>query len=264
MGSGGFPANTTYRWIYVTSSGGALTASAASTQLTIGAPGNTPVLVSNVPVGADVYRATIPSGTSTGKYTFIGTNPGPTTTYTDANTAPVGAVLPQADTRVAAATTGWAAFLPGTSLGSSLANTVAPAFSAAMPSIPSSCTGWTVDSSAGFTFPAGMWTFNRQLRPDAAASGAAVLTVAMWKVDTSGNTIPGGTIVPVTDGGAIALNGMSQNVSVSYTTSSATTLDTNERLCIQFWRHQTVGTISAFTSSKDLVCAGCLSINWIM
>ena len=99
-------------------------------------------------------------------------------------------MLPQADTRVAAATTGWAAFLPGTSLGSSLANTVAPAFSAAMPSIPSSCTGWTVDSSAGFTFPAGMWTFNRQLRPDAAASGAAVLTVAMWKVDTSGNTIP--------------------------------------------------------------------------
>src|SRR5205807_3729044 len=112
------------------------------------------------------------------------------------------------------------------------------------------CTGWTVDSSAGFTFPAGTWTFNRQLRPDSAASGTALLTVAMWKVDTSGNTIAGGTIVPVTDGGAMALNGSSQNVSVSYTTASSTTLDTNERLCVQFWRHQTVGTISAGNTTR--------------
>src|SRR5438552_639040 len=70
-GSGGL-ATAAYRYIYVTSSGGALTASAASNQLSIGAPGNTPVLVSNVPVGADLYRATIPSGTSTGRYTLVG------------------------------------------------------------------------------------------------------------------------------------------------------------------------------------------------
>src|SRR5438477_6404684 len=247
-GSGGLAA-ASYRWIYVTSSGGALTASATSNQLTLGAPGNTPVLVSNVPVGADVYRATIPSSTSTGKYTYVGTNAGPTTTYTDTNTATTGTVLPQADTRVAASTTGWAAFVPGTSFTSSVQNS---GVVGSTPAIPSSCTGWTVDSSAGFTFPAGAWTFNAVVRPDAAGNGAAALSAAMWKVDTSGNTIAGGTIVPVTDGGAIALNGSNQTVAVSYTTSSATTLDTNERLCVQFWRHQTTGTTSAGASTRTV------------
>lgn len=238
-GSGGL-ATGSYRWIYVTSSGGALTAS-ASAQASVATPGNTPVLVSNVPVGADVYRATIPGGTSTGKYTYVGTNPGPTTTYTDTNTSTAGAALPQADTRVPMSTTGWMPFIPGSSFSSSGGVSTV---SSVTPPIPSSCTGWTVDASAGFTLPAGTWTFNAQVRPDSAPSGAASLTAAMWKIDASGNTIAGGTIVPVTDGGAMALNGTSQTVSVSYTTSSATTLDTDERLCVQFWRHQTTGTSS--------------------
>jgi Big-like domain-containing protein len=247
-GSGGL-ATGAYRWIYVTSSGGALTASATSNQLSIAMPGNTPALVSNVPVGADVYRATIPGGTSTGKYTYVGTNPGPTTTYTDTNTSTAGAALPQADTRVPASTMGWMPFIPGSSFSSSGG---VSSVSGTTPSIPSSCTGWTVDSSAGFSFPAGTWTFNAQVRPDGAANGAAVLTAAMWKVDTSGNTISGGTIVPVTDGGAMALNGMSQNVSVSYTTTTAATVDTNERLCVQFWRHQTTGTTSLGASNRTV------------
>jgi hypothetical protein len=249
LGSGGLAVGS-YRWIYVTSSGGALTASATSNQVTLSAlQGNTPINVANVPVGADLYRATIPSSTSTGKYTLVGTNAGPSTTYTDTNTSTAGAALPQADTRVQASTTGWAAFIPGTSLGSSVQNSGVVSVA---PAVPISCTGWTVDSSAGFTFPAGTWTFNAQVRPDAAPTGSAVLTAAMWKIDTSGNTIAGGTIVPVTDGGAMALNGTSQNVSVSYTTSSATTLDTNERLCVQFWRHQTTGTASAGASNRTV------------
>jgi hypothetical protein len=246
-GSGGL-ASGSYRWIYVTSSGGALTASSTSNQLTVGAPGNTPVLVSNVPVGADVYRATIPGGTSTGKYTFVGTNAGPTTTYTDTNTSTAGAALPQADNRVPLSTTGWMAFTPGSSLATSGNSSV----SAMTPSIPGSCTGWTVDSSGGFTLPAGTWTFNAQVRPDAAGSGTALLSVAMWKVDTSGNTIAGGTIVPVTDGNAMALNATSQNVSASYTTASAVTLDTNERLCVQFWRHQTVATTAGGATNRTV------------
>src|SRR2546429_415341 len=132
--------------------------------LALGAPGNTPVNVSNVPVGADVYRASIPSSTSTSKYTYVGTNAGPTTVYTDANTSTMGAALPEADNRVASGATGWAPFVPGVSTGNSVSNT---AVSGSTPAIPSSCTGWTVDSSAGVTFPAGTWTFNRQLRPDA-------------------------------------------------------------------------------------------------
>src|ERR1700730_7128098 len=185
LNSGGVPTGT-YRYIYVTSSGGALTASATSNQLSVGAPGNTPVTVTNVPVSADVYRASIPSGTSAGKYILIGTNAGPTTTYTDTSTATMGTSLPQADNRVPQSTVGWAAFVPGTSLGSSVANTATPNVP---PAIPGSCTGWIVGANGGLTLPAGLWTINAQVRPDSAASGAAVLTAAVWKVDGSGNTI---------------------------------------------------------------------------
>jgi large repetitive protein len=246
-GSGGL-ATGSYRYVYVVSSGGVLTSSQASATAAVGAPGNTPMNVSGVPVGADVYRATIPASTSTGKYTYVGTNAGPTTTYTDTNTSTAGAVLPQADTRVPLSSTGYMSFVSGTSLGTSVANSAVTASA----SIPATCTGWTVDSSAGFTFPAGTWTISAQLRADAAASGAAALTAAVWKIDSSGNTIAGGTIVPVTDGGSIALNGTYQTVSVSYTTSSATTLDTGERLCVQFWRHQTTATSSGGATNRTV------------
>jgi hypothetical protein len=235
--SGGVPSGA-YKYVYVTSSGAARTGSVASNQVSVT---NAPVTVANVPVGAEVYRAKIPASTNTASYILLGTNPGPTTTYTDTSTAMSGSPLPQADNRVALSTTGWAPFTPGTSLATSLANT---AVSGSAPSIPSSCTGWLVDASGAVSFAAGLWTFNAQVRPDANGNGAAVLTVAMWKVDDSGNTVSGGTVVPPTDGGSFTLNSMSQTVSVSYTTSSATTLAANEHLCVQFWRHQT----SAYTS----------------
>jgi Bacterial Ig-like domain len=232
-GTGGL-ATGTYKYVYVVSSGGVSTASQASASAGISSPGNTPMSVSGVPVGADVYRATIPNTTSTGKYIFVGTNAGPTTTYTDANASPSGAVLPQADTRVALGATGYMPFVSGTSFATSSATSAATASA----SIPATCNGWSVDSSAGFTFPAGTWTINAQIHADT-GTGAAAMAAAIWKVDSSGNTISGGTIVPVTDGGSITFNNSYQNVSVSYTTSSATTLDTGERLCVQFWRHQT-------------------------
>src|SRR4051812_16330005 len=59
VGSGGLNAGN-YRWIYVTSSGGALTASATSNQ-----PNNTanpPRNVPNVPGGGEGYRARAPAG----------------------------------------------------------------------------------------------------------------------------------------------------------------------------------------------------------
>src|SRR5919198_1492597 len=225
--SGGVPTGA-YKYVIVTTSGSARTATVASNQVSVT---NAPVTVTNVPVGAEVYRAKIPSSTNTAVYILLGTNPGPTTTYTDTSTATSGSLLPQADNRVALGATGWAPFIPGTSLGSSLVNT---AVSGSTPSIPSSCTGWTVDASGGMSFAAGLWTFNAQARPDANGNGASVLTVAMWKVDDSGNTVSGGTVVPPTDGGSFALNAMSQTVSVSYTTSSSTTLASTEHLCVQF------------------------------
>src|SRR5690242_3126522 len=120
-GSGGLSTGS-YRYVYVVSSGGVLSSSQASATAAVSAPGNTPMTVSGVPVGADVYRATIPASTSTGKYTYVGTNAGPTTTYTDTNTSTAGAVLPQADTRVPLTSTGYMAFVSGTSLGTSVAN----------------------------------------------------------------------------------------------------------------------------------------------
>ena len=232
--SGGVPTGA-YKYVYVTTSGVTRTASAASApQVSVT---NAPVTVANVPIGADVYRAKIPGSTATAQYILVGNNGGPTTTYTDVSTATTGTLLPQADNRVALNTTGWAPFVPTISLGSSVSNT---SVSMVTPPIPPTCTSWTVDAPGGVTLPAGLWKYAVQLRSDAAGGAPlAVLTVAMWKVDTSGNAISGGTIVPPTDGAAIALDGSSQNVSVSYTTSSPTMLAANERLCVQFWRHQT-------------------------
>ncbi len=131
-----------YKYIYVTTSGAARTASVASNQVSVT---NAPVTVTNVPVGADVYRSKIPSGTNTGTYILLGSNPGPTAAYTDTSTATTGTLLPEADNRVAMSATGWAPFAPGVSLASStVANTPTT-----VPSIGSSCAGWIVDAPGG-------------------------------------------------------------------------------------------------------------------
>ncbi len=240
--SGGVPTGA-YKYIYATKSGYARTASAASNQLSVT---NAPVTVTNVPVGADVYRAKIPAGTNTFTYILVGTNAGPGTSYTDTSSATSGPLLPEADNRFALSATGWSAFTPGTSLAIPTANTTP--VSSSLPSIPSSCAGWVVDAQGGMSFAAGTWKVDVQARPDLNATGAAVLTAAIWKVDDGGNTIPGGTVVPVTDGSSFAFNSMSQTVSVSYATSSVTTLADNEHLCVQFWRHQTAGASGGATS----------------
>lgn len=243
--SGGVPTGA-YKYVYVTTSGVARTASVASNQVSVT---NAPVTVTNVPVGADVYRAKVPASTNTFNYILLGTNPGPLTTYTDTSTATSGTLLPQADNRVAQGATGWAAFNPGVSLANQFSFT---SLSGTTPSIPSTCAGWMVDAAGGISFPAGLWTFDTQVRPDANGNGAAALTVAMWKVDDGGNTVSGGTVIPPTDGGSFTLNGTSQTVSVSYTTSGATTLATNEHLCVQFWRHQTTAYSSGGPTSRTI------------
>jgi hypothetical protein len=242
--SGGVPTGS-YRYIYVTNSGGARTASVTTATVNVT---NAPVSVTNVPVGAEVYRAKL-TPTPAVQYFLVGTNAGPTTTYTDTSTATSGTLLPQADNRVALSMAGWAAFVPGTTLPLTTSNT---AVSASLPAIPSSCTGWIVDASGGMSFPAGQWTIDAQARPDANGNGAAVLTAAVWKVNDSGATVSGGTVVPLTDGGAFTFNNTNQTVSVTYTTSSATTLADNEHLCVQFWRHQTTAYSSGGPASRTI------------
>jgi hypothetical protein len=242
--SGGVPTGS-YKYVYVTTSGAARTASVTTPTVSVT---NAPVTVTNVPVGADVYRAKVTPTPSTA-YFLIGSNPGPTTVYTDTSTATSGPLLPQADNRVNLGTTGWAAFIPGVTLTATTSNTFT---SGTVPSIPSSCTGWTVDAIGGMTFPSGLWTIDAQAKPDSNGNGAAALTVAVWKVNDSGNTVSGGTVIPPTDGGSFTLNGMSQTVSISYTTSSATQLGTNEHLCVQFWRHQTTAYSSGGATSRTI------------
>jgi PASTA domain len=256
--SGGVPSGS-YRYVYVSGSGGAYTASYASTQVTVT---NAPVTVS-FPVGApgtvDIYRSKIPSGTTTGTYILVASGVSTAAAYVDTSTATMGAGLPQADTRVATGSTGYAAFVPGTSLNNSASNSTV----AASVTIPSSCKGWTVDAPGGMSFAAGTWQFDAEVRPDASGNGAATVTVAMWKVDNSGNTISGGTVVPPTDSGAIALNGANQTVSASYATSAATTLDTNEHLCVQFWRHQTAAYSTGGATTHTIWLLGWSSNNRI-
>jgi hypothetical protein len=242
--SGGVPTGS-YRYIYVTTSGSARTASVTTATVNVT---NAPVSVTNVPVGAEVYRAKMTPTPATA-YFLIGTNPGPTTTYSDTSTATSGALLPQADNRVNLATTGWAAFVPGTTLPLATSNTTV---SSSQPAIPSSCTGWIVDASGGMSFPAGQWTIDAQVRPDANGNGAAALTAAVWKVNDSGSTVSGGTVVPVTDGGSFTFNNTNQTVSVTYTASSPTTLADSEHLCVQFWRHQTTGYTSGGATSRTI------------
>ncbi len=45
---------------------------------------------------------------------------------------------------------------------------------------------------------------------------------------------------------------MSQSASASYTTSSPTTLASNEHLCVQFWRHQTIAYTTAGAMSRTI------------
>src|SRR5918992_2757521 len=115
--SGGVPTGA-YKYVYVTTSGVARTASVASNQVSVT---NAPVTVTNVPVGAEVYRARIMSGTNTATYILLGT--ASVTPYVDTSSATTGTLLPQADNRVALSATGWAAFVPGVSLAHSFSST---------------------------------------------------------------------------------------------------------------------------------------------
>lgn len=256
--SGGVPTGA-YKYVYVTSSGGALTASVASNQVSVT---NAPVTLTNVPLGADVYRAKIPASTNTSQYILVSPSGGAAAVpYVDTSTATTGQLLPQADTRVATGSTGWYPFTAGVSLVNSFSNSSAAAGSP--PTIPSTCVGWTVDASGSMSFAAGTWTFTTRVKPDASANGVATVTAAMWKVDNSGATVSGGTIVPPTDSGALTLNGNSQTASVSFTTSAAATLDSNEHLCVQFWRHQTTAYTSGAATNHTIALLAYDPINRI-
>ena len=113
--------------------------------------------------------------------------------------------------------------------------------------------GWIVDGSGGVAVPAGTWTFQaRFIDPDNPARGVAHLTVGMWKVTTSGNAITGSTLLIDPSCSGAAPCGESMTNFVGGTAASpkaisdavsvgAFSLQSNEHLYVEYFRHQTSG-----------------------
>lgn len=228
-GSGGPTGSFVY--VYVVSSGGALTASPISNTVS---PSNASVTVSGIPAGADLYRQQTSAGAPINGLSLVASGVGPV--YVDTSTT-AGAALPQSSNRAAMGFTGWIDFAPGNSLPNNTANTSGVS---SQPS-PSTCTGWIVDGAGGVSLPAGTWTVTARVRSGAQPNGTAFLSVGAYIVNSSGSVVA--TVFPATDGAQQIQNIVSPGIvaSVSATTSSATTVGSSEHLCLMFWRHQTAG-----------------------
>ncbi|HEY8630022.1 MAG TPA: Ig-like domain-containing protein, partial [Gaiellaceae bacterium] len=253
LGSGGITG--TYSYVYVRTGGsGARSASASSPPVAVN---NAPMTVNNVPVGSALYR----QKSSSGSYVLIDPSTA-VTPYVDTNPDPAAgtAVLGNAENRLAAGTGNvYVDFSPGVAPSSTIANT--PPMSSLTPSIPGTCKGWTVDAAAGFSFPSGPWAFTVAVKSNGSASGAAYLLAGMWKVDAAGAPIAGGTILnPVTaaDGSQNLITAGATTQTITYPAPASTvtlpsfTLASNERLCIQFWRHQTTAYAGGGFSNRTL------------
>jgi hypothetical protein len=245
-GSGG-PAGS-YTWIYVTSSGGVFSASAASNSQS---PSGTAVSIANVPVGSALYRQKL----GTGAYKLV-------TSATDANpyldTTPDSGLgsagLPNADNRVAsttgacsATTCGYIDFSPGVGPSSTVVNNPPTIVGQpSTPSLPAACKGWIVDgaNSGSVSFASGPWTFGAKVNSGGGSStGTARLAVGLFKVNAAGVTQGGWLLNPATveDSSTNLINSAAQTMTTASVSGTAPTfaVDASEHLCVQFYRHQT-------------------------
>jgi hypothetical protein len=252
-GSGGITG--TYSYIYVRTGGsGARSASASSPPVAVN---NAAMTVNNVPVGSVLYRQKSSSGT----YVLIDSSTA-ATPYVDTNPDPVAGtpVLGNAENRLAALTANtYVDFSPGVAPATTAGNT--PPMSLTPPAIPSTCKGWTVDAAAGFSFPSGPWAFTVAVKSNGSGSGTAYLVAGMWKVDAAGAPVAGGTILnPATaaDGSQNLITAGATTQAITYPAPASTvtlpgfTLASNERLCIQFWRHQVAAYAGGGFSNRTL------------
>ena len=187
-----------------------------------------------------LYLSNSASTIDTGSWTLVTTAPSASSMTTQG--------------RIALNTTGYQDFQPGFT-PSSIANTPTPNASA---STTPTNKGWIVDGSGAVSFPAGTWTFAATLQDNAAATtpaAVATLAVGMWKVTVSGNVITGSTLLVDPDcsaapcgSGAAPGDGTSGTnlVTTSGTVTpsvapsvGAFSLESDEHLYIQLWRHQT-------------------------
>jgi hypothetical protein len=223
-------------------------------------PSSQQVVVSNLPNGGETVRLYRRKG-STGLFYRVDELVGNTSsTYTD--DVPDAVVMVAArqlaltQNRVAFTTfsctlgtnCGWASFAPGIPLGTSN-NTP---LSATAPTAPAGA-GWLVDVPGGVHFGGGAWAFQVAVKSGVSASGTARLVVGMWKVTTSGAAVGSALIDPATVGEKTDVNLIAttnQPKTVTHTVSGvpAFTLESSERLYVEFWRHQSA---PYFTANND-------------
>ncbi|MEX2464926.1 MAG: hypothetical protein WD428_03510, partial [Gaiellaceae bacterium] len=185
-------------------------------------------------------------------------------TYVDTTADPPSAtILPQAQNRIASAfsasctatTCGWVEFAPGVPVNTANNGPV----STSSPAAPTG-KGWLADSSGSVHFATGDWTFTVQMQNGGSStSGTARLVVGVWSVKTDGTPVGAALVDPGTSGES------SQNLITGNTTPftvvrtvavPAFSLAADERLYVQFWRHQTAPYVSVFNNDARVLTLG--------
>lgn len=255
------PGNYTYLYTEVDSAGGetAPSAPSATATTTAGSPGNQQVLVGGLPPTGTwrLYRRKstfyffVAEGANMASYTDTAADP------------PSSTVLPQSQNRLASAfsgtctvtTCGWLEFVPGAPITSTTANGT-PATTA--PSAPTG-KGWIVDDSGSVHFGPGDWSFSvRTKNGGASTSGTAHLVVGMWRVTTAGVAVGAPIIDPTTDGEQTTTNlidttNAAKTVTHTVPNVPAFSLESDERLYVQFWRRQTTPYVNNFNNDSRII-----------
>jgi hypothetical protein len=232
----------TYRYVYTVDTGGGETASAGATA-TVTSANNEVVTVSGLPTGAGLtvrlYRMNISNPTNCYSRVWLSAANNSVDSFTDTSgSATCTNALRRSEDRFPASSTGWTELSPGIN---------APVFgnTAVVGSVPTAPNrrGWIVDGPGQVSFPTGPWTFEVQTRSTAPDGSAALLVVALWKVDAATGDPVGAALLPPTEQvqappNLITPGNALQTVTIQVDVP-AFSLEANERLYMQFWRHQT-------------------------
>ena len=230
-----------YEYSVVDSTGGETAPGPATSTLTVSGKS---IDVSGLPTGVRIRLYRECSCTSNLFYRVADFTPGSSTpqfvdNVSDATADVAPNLLPQSQNRPAVLATGYYEFVPGVPLSSTSATSTpvsSPAFSGK---------GWVVDAPGGVSIPSGTWTFTTKLIGKA-GNGVARLDIGMWKVDSTGAVVGSAIIAPATTGENATANiattaGTASPIVTTIASVPAITLQANEHLYVQFWRHQTTG-----------------------
>jgi len=254
-------ANWRYRYTLVDANGETApsNANAGTGSITAGE-----ISVDGLPTGVTVrlYRTPAAGSTNNGPWYLVAELPNnSSSTYVDnIPDASLGALLPQSQNRTAGSATGYYEYAPGTAVTNpniatgDFAKVAAPSYDGH---------GWFVDAAGGVSFPAGTWQVTVKLT-SLATTGTGALDIGLWIVDDSGSVVGNPLVDPsctssCSNGAQPGENSSANIARASGTGSPITTsfslpaikLDRNQHLYVQFWRHQTVGSLTNTLSTLN-------------